>query len=129
MKKIIIGVLVCLPLANAFASRTGLTSHSVANCENNESISWSGQKMYNLSVYSRHTKYDSRGHVKTWHNVDTGYKYTYRQRAVCWLEPQTNKGHWKVTGWHYWKDDETGGTYFLGRTEAENCNQYNGWDD
>lgn len=114
---------------SAVASRTGLTIHSSANCKHNESISWNGQKMYNLSVYSRHVKYDSRGWVKKSHNTDTGYKYTYRQRVSHWYEAETDRGDWKVTGWHYWKDEETGGTYFLGKTEATDCTDYNGWDD
>ena len=108
----------------ASAGMWGPTSHSRANCVNNESITWWSGHPYTWRVTSEH--YNIHG-IDT-HKIDTGYTKTWRQAAVHWNEAPLNQHTWIVNGAYYMRYFAT--TDVLTGTESVNdCSIYDGWWD
>lgn len=113
----------CALLGLAINAQAGLdwtTVHSRANCLNNESITWWYLHPYDWRVISRHH------HLKTHeeHYIDTGFKYTWRQHAIHWVESVAAR-QWEVFGYHYLYEYSKKVPFDF--TWADDCKIIDGW--
>ena len=115
--------LICLTLLainmNSYAGFAGLTTHSRANCANNESITWHFGHSYRLLTYSAHI--DRMGYM---HEVKAAWANTWRSAAVHWFEAKPGSGY-NVIGNHFWFKD--GKRSKIRETLATDCAIYDGW--
>lgn len=116
-KKLIVSLLLGSSLLYAAPSQAGLVWFSRANCVNNESITWDWPgTSYWLWVDSWHYWFRS----STWEpNNRSGWVQSYRAAVVHWGEGFTGGAY--VVGDH-WQFVPYYGTYYLGRTQTDNCN-------
>ena len=121
MKKIGAFLLI-LGITNAAqAGFNGLTSHSRANCINNESITWDWTTYRLSGTVSQHYRYGS------WvHGITTGWQNTWRSAAVHWSEAVPGSG-WRVIGYHWLKIN--GQERMIAQTDVQDCSIYDGWWD
>jgi hypothetical protein len=106
-------------LSNANAGFHAFTTHSRANCVNNESISWEWNVYRELGTVSHHLKGGQLIHV-----VNTGWQYTWRSAAVHWGESPMG-GNWYVVGYHWQR--QNGQEVMIDYTQTGDCSQYDGW--
>lgn len=109
--------------SNKYAGIAGLTQHSRANCANNESITWHLNQYQKLLTVSTHQHYNN-GSLTHEHTLMTGWDYTWRSAAVCWLEGLSG---WRVWGRHYIQKNYQ--AYELPGTYATDCSLDRGWWD
>lgn len=125
MKKLLyVAILFATPVVS-LAAVNGPSSHSRANCVNNESITWwlgHARDWRVISVHNHNKDNPKAGH----HSIDTGMGHTWRQAAVHWGESRPG-GPYQVNGYHFFK--ENGREYLGANTSAINCSIYNGWWD
>lgn len=114
----------CFLNTRVFAGMAELTTHSRANCANNESITWEFGKSRMLKTVSIHEHYGPRG-VDVRHTHTRLWERTWRSAAVCWGEGAG--GGWKVWGTHWIMEKKK--QWILARTYAQDCSIYNGWWD
>jgi len=117
--KISLSICCILSICAAHSGFKFLTSHSRANCINNESITWWFE--HSMTLRTRSTHYYNN---KFKHTIDTGWQNTSRSAAVHWGE-----GHgtgWYVHGEHWVFTDRP--THWA-TTDATDCNIYDGWWD
>lgn len=110
---------------SAHAGFWGTTTHSRANCFNNESITWYANHAFDWRVVSFHN-YNFNNPNSGYHYIDTGMSYTWRQAAVHWNESAPG-GTYFVSGFHYYLD--RGRQILDTNTQASDCSIYDGWWD
>jgi len=108
----------------ANAGMVATTANSRANCYNNESVTWFFNHPYDWRVFSVHYNIYHEGT----HQIDTGYRYTWRQAAIHWGEAPLGDHRWTVSGYHFLADYGNGNIPF-DKTYAHDCSIYNGWWD
>jgi hypothetical protein len=105
----------------AFGGFNKLTTHSRANCVNNESISWDWTHEWVLLTTSDHINARSGAVL---HSLSTGWENTWRSAAVHWGE---GSGGWLVHGVHWIKN--ASGFLKIGEEIVDDCSIYDGWWD
>lgn len=119
MKKTLIAIALSSVTLSAQAGINGLTSHSRANCGNNESITWDATQYHDLSTDSKHFKSTQDNHI-----VKTGWENTWRSAAVHWGESFTD-GEYVVSGSHWELIKKN--RIKIKDTVALDCAIYEGW--
>lgn len=115
-------ILILLILAqNSYAGFNGLTSHSRANCANNESITWDWTTYRDTGTVSQH--YQNGAWI---HGITTGWEYTWRSAAVHWGEAKPGSG-WMVIGYHWLRENYK--ERMINQTQVTDCSSYDGWWD
>lgn len=114
-----IGYMLLFFSLNVHAGFNGLTSHSRANCANNESISWDWQTNHMLGTISQH----NRGGQYI-HRVISDWQNTWRSAAVHWGEAVPGSG-WNVVGYHWIMIG--GQQMHFDMTNVNDCSIYDGW--
>ncbi len=95
MKKLVLALIASGICSISMAGINGLTSHSRANCGNNESIDWDATGNHFLCTISDHFQ---GGRLA--HEINTGWASTWRSAAVHWGESSPG-GNWYVIGTHW----------------------------
>lgn len=121
-KKLIILWVLLFASCIANAGFNGLTSHSRANCINNESISWDWTRKWVLWTDSLHVE-NRTGTII--HSIITGWQDTWRNAAVHWGE---GKGGWGVQGNH-WLLGANNEVIEIAHEYVDSCYIYDGWWD
>jgi hypothetical protein len=79
------------------------TYHSRANCLNNESISWDYTLAHNYATVSFHTP-DYANHSLPTHRIESGWEFTKRSAAICWLEGKAlPRPDWYYVAGYHWE--------------------------
>jgi hypothetical protein len=121
MKKTIIFISFLIFSSVLQAGFNGLTTHSRANCGNNESISWDALKPHRLGTNSTHTSKTGASH-----KFGSGIANTHRSAAVHWGE---GTGGWTVRGEHYLFEDSSNKIIWVRNSYSTDCSMYDGWWD
>jgi hypothetical protein len=110
-----------LAFNSANAGFNNLTTHSRANCINNESITWDWTTYRMSGTVSQHYRNG------VWiHGINTGWEYTWRSAAVHWGEAKPGSG-WTVIGYHWLRENNK--ERMIDITEVSDCSIYDGWWD
>jgi hypothetical protein len=111
----------------AHAGFNGLTAHSRANCLTiNESISWDATRKWDLYVTAFHYRWNGSTWINQHKDISSGtYDHTWRAASVHVGEARS--GQWRVTAEHWIIEKDK--KKLLQKTEAINCNIYDGWWD
>lgn len=101
------------------------TMHSRANCGGfNESISWHFKHEYWLLTFSHHFNPKATWQCNFWSSRN--FERTWRAAALHFAE---GYGGWSVEGSHWTTPDRGRTSILMAKTDATDCNIYDGWWD
>ena len=123
-KKILLPLLLLIPISS-HAGFWEFTMHSRANCVGfNESISWHFKHEYWLLTNSYHSNPKAAYTCNFWSAPN--FEVTSRSAALHFAE---GYGGWHVIGSHWTTPDRGRTSQLMAKTDAIDCNIYDGWWD